>query len=724
MRRTLAAIASAVAAFWVIGLLVAPPAAADTHSVTVYVADASTSIPIAGASLELQPVDSNDGVPAVYGTTLDSGTYYFGNVPIDDYRLVVGGYNYETLSRTIQVDDSDPSHQQVYEAFTLRHVNSALHGTVVDGSGDPVANVLVTAHDPNPDAPETGANFSDDSSYSMQVPPGTYDLEAEAYGYATQHRSVTVAASTDLVENFVMVPLPTQLVSGTVTDARTGDPLGDIEGIILQAVTTADSYQYSAQFVTDDAGHFSVAVPVADGYTIEYYDDLPIGGTPRNPAYETLYLGGSPILSTASTFDVVSGTDVSGKDIQLAPGGSISGNVTVVAADGTVGHTWEGEGIAPVIYGFFDGDWQLMDIPSQRVDGTAPGDYALHGFPAGQYRAEFVDYIPSVRGFATVYYNNQDAFDDATAFTVSFGHVTRNIDARIVSFAPVTDAFGLPDGAFTPDLQDRISIADPDIRLGQNLHITLGSAYVGQWVSVWLHSDPVQLGGWVQVARDGTVAVPMGTDLGLLGAHDLDVQTADNEPIGWTAVTVHLGYPAVHLITAPHITGTFAVGRTLTAHVGHWKPASAHFHFQWSADGVPVPKGTLATVKLTPADLGKEMSVVVTATSSRHSLATSSAKGATAVVAGKLVSQTPTVSGKRVVGHTLAAATGRWTPTSTHFAYQWLRDGKAITKATASSYLLTKDDVGARITVQVTGMATGYVDKIKLSSTKVSKTSG
>ena len=719
----MAAIASAVTALWVIGLVVAPPASADSHSVTLYVADAVTHIPIAGASVSLVPVDPNDGVAAVYGTTFDSGTYFFGNVPIDDYHLYVSKSGLEQLDRTFEVNDSDPAHQQVYEAFELRHVTSSVHGLVLDGSGNPVSYPVVEARDANPDTDDPGVSPDSAGSYSIPLPPGSYDLVAEAYGYVTQHRTVVLSDSTDLAENFVLVPQPTQLVSGTVTDATTHLPIADIEGLIDQAVLTDDSYQYAAQFVTDAAGHFSVPVPIANGYTIEYYDDAPdFGGTHRNPAYETLFLGGSPIRSGAATFDLTAGHDVSGKDVQLALGGSISGNVSVLEADGTIGHSWEGSStIAPQIYGFFDGDWQLMDIPSNEVGGSAPGDYEVRGFPAGQYRAEFADYVHGVRSFATVYYNGQDTFDGATDFTVTSGGYTTGIDAEIVDFAPVADAFALSDGDFGAGLQNRISVADPDIRIGDNVRVTIGSSYAGQWVSAWMHSAPIQLGGWEQVARDGSITVPIPSSVAL-GAHDLDVQTADNRPLGWTAVTVHFPLPALTSITAPFIAGRLAVGRTLTAHAGHWKPANAHFSFQWSADGVPVPGGASAKYVLTPADLGKEMSVNVIATEKGYSAGFNGAKSPMHVAAGKLKAATPTVVGKRLVGSTLTASPGKWSPISIRLSYQWLRDGKPITKQTAGSYSLTKSDVGYKITVQVTGVATGYNSKTKVSSGKVAKT--
>jgi hypothetical protein len=55
------------------------------------------------------------------------------------------------------------------------------------------------------------------------------------------------------------------------------------------------------------------------------------------------------------------------------------------------------------------------------------------------------------------------------------------------------------------------------------------------------------------------------------------------------------------------------------------------------------------------------------------------------------------------VGSTLTAHTGGWQPKGLVFTYQWLRNGTTIAHATASSYLLTSADLGASISVSVTG---------------------
>ncbi len=67
----------------------------------------------------------------------------------------------------------------------------------------------------------------------------------------------------------------------------------------------------------------------------------------------------------------------------------------------------------------------------------------------------------------------------------------------------------------------------------------------------------------------------------------------------------------------------------------------------------------------------------------------------------------PTVSGTATSGQILTAKTGTWYPKPASFAYQWKRDGAAISGATSSSYRVTNDDAGKQLTVAVSAKVSG-----------------
>lgn len=67
-------------------------------------------------------------------------------------------------------------------------------------------------------------------------------------------------------------------------------------------------------------------------------------------------------------------------------------------------------------------------------------------------------------------------------------------------------------------------------------------------------------------------------------------------------------------LTPPTISGKAEVGKKLTASPGTWDMDGLTFGYQWQADGVDIPGATDKKYKVTAADEGKTITVVVTAT--------------------------------------------------------------------------------------------------------------
>lgn len=71
---------------------------------------------------------------------------------------------------------------------------------------------------------------------------------------------------------------------------------------------------------------------------------------------------------------------------------------------------------------------------------------------------------------------------------------------------------------------------------------------------------------------------------------------------------------------------------------------------------------------------------------------------------------TPTITGTAKVGHKLTAAHGTWSPTATSYTYVWKRDGKTVTGAARSTYVLVKADKGHKVSVKVTAKRSGWTN--------------
>ena len=71
--------------------------------------------------------------------------------------------------------------------------------------------------------------------------------------------------------------------------------------------------------------------------------------------------------------------------------------------------------------------------------------------------------------------------------------------------------------------------------------------------------------------------------------------------------------------------------------------------------------------------------------------------------AGTLVPTVPpTVTGTPEYAATLTANPGQWAPAAVTYAFQWLRDGQPIARATSATYTPGIDDLGHALAVTIT----------------------
>ncbi len=164
----------------------------------------------------------------------------------------------------------------------------------------------------------------------------------------------------------------------------------------------------------------------------------------------------------------------------------------------------------------------------------------------------------------------------------------------------------------------------------------------------------------------------------------------------------------------PTVTGTAAVGSTLTAAPGTWTTGTS-LSYQWFKNGIAIAGATAPTRVLAATDQGAKLTVRVTGTKTGYATATKESNPTATVVAGTLVAPTPTISGTLAVGSTLTANPGTWT-SGTTLTYQWYRSGVAIAGATTKTYALVGVDQADAMSVKVTGTKAGYTTVSKTSA--------
>ncbi|QAY72440.1 hypothetical protein ET445_02875 [Agromyces protaetiae] len=161
----------------------------------------------------------------------------------------------------------------------------------------------------------------------------------------------------------------------------------------------------------------------------------------------------------------------------------------------------------------------------------------------------------------------------------------------------------------------------------------------------------------------------------------------------------------------PTIAGDLVPGASLTATIPTWRPGANTKSFQWLRDGVPIADATKRTYKLTGADAGSRLSFAVTVVKPGYSTGYQVSDETDEVAIGAFTqTPVPKVKGpfRYANGNPLTVTTGTWKPAgTTDFAYEWFRDGEA-TGQNGAEYELSPDDVGATLTVRVTGSRPGY----------------
>ncbi|MDX3694571.1 hypothetical protein PV726_30405 [Streptomyces europaeiscabiei] len=277
----------------------------------------------------------------------------------------------------------------------------------------------------------------------------------------------------------------------------------------------------------------------------------------------------------------------------------------------------------------------------------------------------------------------------STPKTLSTGYVTFDVDASIGA-----------DGAVQV-----VRPQVPSIDNGNDHHLQRAVRADGTWSKATaLDSEPVPdvsrteaLSGEVAAGPDGgaTVLSRMAA-----GSGDYTSQVSAR----WQTL---LTKPAI--TSKATLSGTVPTGFEVTCNAV-WTGTGAKAAWSWLRDGTVISGATGKTRTPTASDYGHGLSCRATVTNNAGSTRSTSAAVTVAVGPALKAGLTPTITGTAKVGHKLTAAHGAWSPTATSYTYVWKRDGKTVTGATRSTYVLVKDDKGHKVSVKVTAKRSGWTN--------------
>jgi len=198
------------------------------------------------------------------------------------------------------------------------------------------------------------------------------------------------------------------------------------------------------------------------------------------------------------------------------------------------------------------------------------------------------------------------------------------------------------------------------------------------------------------------------------------VVSASKQSVLSVASPVVRSTPGPVAVGRPTIAGTFEQGKQLTGGAGTWTGMGAiSYAYQWSrcdargAHCATIRGATRATYTQVAADLAHTLGLAVRATDAAGAATSySSLAGLVAAPDAIVVARAqPSLAGTPSVGQTLTVQSGRYTGSPAVFDYQWLRCNAnarlcvPIPGAVTASYLVSRDDAGHTLVVQVTAAA-------------------
>lgn len=514
-------------------------------------------------------------------------------------------------------------------------------------------------------------------------------------------------------------------LSGTVTGAGAAG-LVDVEVELFQ-YNDVDQYWEGIDYAyTGEDGSYAFVVP-AGSYRIGFNDY-------QNGFVSEYYEDAATVREADTVVVPDAGTVVA--DAELAQGAHITGGVT--GTDGTGLAEVHVTALEPVeedgyvYYSTVGSAWTGVD-----------GSYDINGLAAGSYVVKFTDgFFNEARTYATEYYDDATSPYEADLVTVAAQGTAPGIDAEL----------GL-DAAFSGRVTDSTGAG-------------VGDAWIDALVKVgdeWKYTESAYTaadGTYVlDGLRAGTYRVEIGGRVGAAYAYEYwndaaRIENADDvllavgtETTGIDAVLVPGEHDAETTVTntaLPTISGTPVEGSTLTASTGSWTPAPTRYYYDWLRDGVFIDGAYGSTYVPTAADVGKTITVLVTAEADSwwNGYAESVPTAPVAAAAVPLPTPTPPiatptvdipaglaailagldVAGKPRVGRTVKV-TGvdklLRSSTAVSYRFQWFAGKKKIRKATKSKLKVTRAMTGKKLAVKITATAASTSRSVKLKVGKV-----
>jgi hypothetical protein len=493
-------------------------------TVSFTVTDAATDLPLEGATVSMWEWETGRYYPPLI--TDASGLAVYSEVGAGSFQAFayIDGY----VSRFNEFELGSSSTLDIEVA--LVPADATIVGTVRDEAGNPIPDLEVYSTLQS-DPAVNGGVYTDEAGEFAFMPMGAGEYSITAGGPGTEwtlvEETVDAIANETVTLDLVLAPRTIGSISGYVLDGVDFGSWQDI-CVVIYDVATGEPVGGTS---TGEGGSYSFRDLDAGEYSLAFWDC----DHSRTPGFATSFSGGAPTLASATTYVLAPGEDLHLNEHLIYPGGAVSGHVELATADGAVPLP-PNRGMVGTVYHQVGGTWEVFPNFSSFAGPGGHGDYLVRGLPAGEYRVGFSDSRTGARAYAPLFWSGADTIEAGTTITVSAGETVSGVDGVVSIPEPAESAVPVPTEELQPEDEGAVT-PEGALQQGGSTDVTVGAELAGEWLSVFGHSTPTALGGWVQVATDGTIEVTVPKKFPT-GVHQLVVQDADGLVVGWVEVTV------------------------------------------------------------------------------------------------------------------------------------------------------------------------------------------
>ncbi len=450
-----------------------------------------------------------------------------------------------------------------------------------------------------PGVEELGEEFGElctvtnvDGEYAVSgLPAGEYTVKFYAFlgNYVTQYYDdkawFTEATKVPVTEGGVVAGIDAAMksggeIAGTVTAAGGG---GALEGIKVCAALSGDEFVVQCTS-TNANGEYTISKQAEGEYVVEFYS--PSG------SYATQYYDDKASFDEATKVPVTKDEVTPPINAEMVAGGQISGMVTAAGSGTPVEDikVCANKGVVPV----------------QCAITNSSGEYTILRLAEGEYVVEF--YAPS-GGYATQYYDDKSSPLTATKVPVKEGQVTSGIDASMASGGQIggevtaaASGEALEDinvcaiergGEFVVECASTSSSGEYAIpRLPAGAYTVEFSSLSDSYATQYYYDTSSLVEAKKVLVLDGSTT--SGIDAAMQQTGE-----AATKPVN---------------IEAPQVSGTAAVGATLSCTTGSWSGSPVQtFSYQWWREGTAITGAIASSYKVQSVDQGHALVCEVTA---------------------------------------------------------------------------------------------------------------